>query len=108
MSWVLSHPPTCALPPHTYTQHCLPPPPLLYQINKIFTSNPAEILQLFGTSLANSSNFFLNYVMFRALAGIPLRMLIPHIGIRLYLFRWVAYMTVTASRASASVCMQGG
>ena len=37
----------------------------------------------------SSSIFFINLMMFRCLVGIPMRMVIPHGGIRFYIFRWV-------------------
>ena len=38
----------------------------------------------------SSSIFFINLMMFRCLVGIPMRMVIPHPGIRFYIFRFVA------------------
>jgi hypothetical protein len=44
-------------------------------------------LALLGASLPASSNFFLSYLAFRALVAAPLRLLVPHVGVRLYLLR---------------------
>ncbi|GFH28740.1 uncharacterized protein HaLaN_27281, partial [Haematococcus lacustris] len=45
------------------------------------------IFTLLGTSLPTSSNFFISYLLFRAFVGIPARLLIPHVGVRLFLVR---------------------
>ena len=48
---------------------------------------PAQLLYVLGTFLPTSSNFFLNYLLFRTLVGLPLRMLVPHVGVRMFLVR---------------------
>ena len=70
---------------------CRPPPVLPFVppqgINQVISEGPTTILRLLGTYVPTSSNFFINYIMFRAFVAVPLRMLWPHIGVRMYLLR---------------------
>ncbi len=74
-----------------------------------FTSGPSALLTLLGRRIASSSNFFLAYLAFRALVAAPLRLVIPHVGVRLYLLRkycrWGA-ITSCFSRTTAA-CGRG-
>lgn len=47
----------------------------------------ASIPSLVGTALPSSSNFFINYVITQGIAMIPFRMMFPHIGVLVGLFR---------------------
>ncbi|KAG2438979.1 hypothetical protein HYH02_010771 [Chlamydomonas schloesseri] len=60
---------------------------IIQGVNSAINSGPGEIFKLVGNYLPTSSNFFIQYCMFRALVAVPLRMLWPHIGIRMYLLR---------------------
>ncbi|GLI62080.1 hypothetical protein VaNZ11_004639 [Volvox africanus] len=60
---------------------------IIQGINSAIEKGPSEIFNLVGTYVPTSSNFFINYTMFRVFVSVPLRMLWPHIGIRMYLIR---------------------
>ncbi|GIL51096.1 hypothetical protein Vafri_7150 [Volvox africanus] len=60
---------------------------IIQGINSAIEKGPSEIFSLVGTYVPTSSNFFINYTMFRVFVSVPLRMLWPHIGIRMYLIR---------------------
>ncbi len=47
----------------------------------------ASIPSLVGTALPSSSNFFINYVITQGIAMIPFRIMFPHIGVLVALFR---------------------
>lgn len=47
----------------------------------------ASIPSLVGTALPSSSNFFINYVITQGLAMVPFRIMFPHIGVLVGLFR---------------------
>ena len=47
----------------------------------------ASIPSLVGTALPSSSNFFINYVITQGVAMIPFRIMFPHIGVLVALFR---------------------
>lgn len=47
----------------------------------------ASIPSLVGTALPSSSNFFINYVITQGVAMIPFRIMYPHIGVLVALFR---------------------
>ena len=47
----------------------------------------ASIPSLVGTALPSSSNFFINYVITQGIAMIPFRIMFPHIGVLVGLFR---------------------
>ncbi|KAL0050237.1 hypothetical protein WJX82_006955 [Trebouxia sp. C0006] len=49
--------------------------------------DPASIPSLVGTALPSSSNFFINYVITQGVAMIPFRIMFPHIGVLVALFR---------------------
>ena len=52
--------------------------------------NSSNWLLVMSSRSPSSSIFFINLMMFRCLVGIPMRMVIPHPGIRFYIFRFVA------------------
>ncbi|KAG2443726.1 hypothetical protein HXX76_002072 [Chlamydomonas incerta] len=75
---------------------------IIQGINSAVNSGPGEIFKLVGNYLPTSSNFFISYVMFRALVAVPLRMLWPHIGIRMYLLRrYLRFRCWTTEREKA-------
>ena len=47
----------------------------------------ASIPSLVGTALPSSSNFFINYIITQGIAMIPFRIMFPHIGVLVGLFR---------------------
>ncbi|KAK9819243.1 hypothetical protein WJX81_003710 [Elliptochloris bilobata] len=49
--------------------------------------NPASLPSLIGTALPASSNFFINYIIIQGLAMVPFRLMYPHIGFLVGLFR---------------------
>ncbi|KAF5828955.1 hypothetical protein DUNSADRAFT_16765 [Dunaliella salina] len=57
------------------------------QINQFFQAGPAAAVDILGTYLPASSNFFLTYLLFRTLVLVPFRMMIPHLAVRMYIFR---------------------
>ncbi|PNH02545.1 hypothetical protein TSOC_011463 [Tetrabaena socialis] len=75
---------------------------IIQGINSAITKGPSEIFNLAGQYLPTSSNFFINYTMFRALVAVPLRLLWPHIGVRMYLLRrYLRCSCVVTSRERA-------
>ncbi|GLC35608.1 hypothetical protein PLESTM_000342700 [Pleodorina starrii] len=71
-------------------------------INSAIEKGPSEIFNLIGTYVPTSSNFFINYTMFRAFVAVPLRMLWPHIGVRMYLIRrYLRFSCIITSRERA-------
>ena len=46
-----------------------------------------QIATLIGTAVPNSSNFFINFVITQGIAMIPFRLMYPHIGVLVGLFR---------------------
>eukprot|EP00798_Chlamydomonas_sp_ICE-L_P017208 gene17208-23528_t len=60
---------------------------IVQQVNISLEKGPSEMLELFGTFLPASSNFFLNYLLLRTLVSIPLKLVLPHPGVRMYLLR---------------------
>eukprot|EP00798_Chlamydomonas_sp_ICE-L_P014457 gene14457-20469_t len=65
------------------------------QINQLVGGGPSEIFQIIGNYLPSSSNFFVNVLMFRTLVAVPLRLVIPHPGVRFYVFRrWLRCTSV--------------
>eukprot|EP01025_Chloroclados_australasicus_P060634 TRINITY_DN7799_c1_g4_i1.p1 TRINITY_DN7799_c1_g4~~TRINITY_DN7799_c1_g4_i1.p1 ORF type:complete len:584 (+),score=30.17 TRINITY_DN7799_c1_g4_i1:939-2690(+) len=49
--------------------------------------SPGDIFKILGESMPNSSNFFLNYVVLRAFAFVPIRLVLPHGGVWRWLLR---------------------
>ncbi|PNW73839.1 hypothetical protein CHLRE_13g574850v5 [Chlamydomonas reinhardtii] len=75
---------------------------IIQGVNSAVNAGPGEIFKLVGTYLPTSSNFFISLVMFRALVAVPLRMLWPHIGIRMYLLRrYLRFRCWTTKREKA-------
>ncbi|KAG2500669.1 hypothetical protein HYH03_001435 [Edaphochlamys debaryana] len=73
-------------------------------INTAIEKGPGEIFSLIGSYLPTSSNYFINMVMFRAMVTVPLRMLWPHIGIRMYLLRrYLRLSCVITAREKAAL-----
>eukprot|EP00798_Chlamydomonas_sp_ICE-L_P013783 gene13783-19691_t len=61
-------------------------------INQLVETGPSEIFNLVGNYLPASSNFFVNVLMFRGLVAVPMRMVVPHLGVRFYVFRrWLRF-----------------
>ncbi|KAK9817083.1 hypothetical protein WJX72_009273 [[Myrmecia] bisecta] len=53
----------------------------------IWINNPAGIPASIGVTLPNSSNFFINYIVIQGIAMLPFRIMYPHIGVLVGLFR---------------------
>ena len=63
---------------------------LASQFLNIIHEGPGEVIFIIGNFVPSSSSFFLNYIMFRTLVSIPMRLLIPHPQLRFYIFRrWI-------------------
>ncbi|KAL3131896.1 hypothetical protein ABBQ38_007601 [Trebouxia sp. C0009 RCD-2024] len=54
---------------------------------KASITDPVGIPSFLGTALPSSSNFFINYVITQGVAMIPFRLMFPHIGVLVALFR---------------------
>ncbi|CAL5219786.1 g1691 [Coccomyxa viridis] len=57
----------------------------------IIVNNPGSIPKIIGTALPASSNFFINYVIIQGLAFQTFRLMYPHIGSLIGLFRLCGY-----------------
>ncbi|GLC55507.1 hypothetical protein PLESTB_000995000 [Pleodorina starrii] len=80
---------------------------LIQGLRTALSSGPSALMALLGSALPASSNFFLSYLAFRALVAAPLRLLIPHVGLRLYLLRRYC-RPAAAAVLSCSCCSRGG
>jgi hypothetical protein len=59
---------------------------IVWQV-KYLIQNPGAISPTLGTSLAKSSNFFINYLALRAFGLVPFRLILVHGGIWRWLFK---------------------
>ncbi|EFJ49655.1 hypothetical protein VOLCADRAFT_104236 [Volvox carteri f. nagariensis] len=78
---------------------------IIQGINSAIEKGPSEIFNLVGTYVPTSSNFFINYTMFRVFVSVPVRMLWPHIGIRMYLIRRYLRLSCIITRRERAFLM---
>ena len=69
-------------------------------------TNPFNAVPLLGEAIPAASNFFINYVMFRAFAMTFLRLLYPHSGVLKAGLRWLHLMKSTCMLAKFSFFLQ--
>ncbi|PSC69350.1 ERD4-related membrane [Micractinium conductrix] len=56
---------------------------------KTFLSNPSAIWSALGSAIPGASNFFINYVMYRALVMCAFRLFYPHLAILPAILKWM-------------------